>query len=131
MEVLFMSSSVYSAVVRIWLCLLGVLAWMAILLDNATTSFCLTVPCCEGGFLYEGNPMTRFFISLFGLDWVLWANSGLSLLIILWIYERVIGTMSNRAIWMGSLTFILLVLVRGQAAFNNWNIFVQVLTGKP
>lgn len=120
-----------SGLIRIWLGFLGVLAWVAVLLDNTTTSFCLVIPCCGSrSILYEANPITAFFMDIFGLDWVLWANSGLSLLVILWIYERVMGTMSNRATWMASLTFVFLILIRGQAALNNWSIYTRFFIGE-
>ena len=124
-----MSSSVRPVSVRLWLVLLGVLAWISILLDNAITSFCLTIPCCRDFTLVEGNPITRFFIGVFGLDAALLINSSWSLLVILWIYERVTASPTNRSIWIGSLVLTLLILIRGAAAINNWNIFVQAWLG--
>jgi hypothetical protein len=124
-----MSSSVRSVSMRVWLSLLGVLAWISVLLDNATTSFCLTIPCCRDVTLVEGNPITHFFIGVFGLDAALLINCFWSLLAILWIYERVTASLTNRSIWIGSLVLTLLILIRGAAAINNWNIFVQAWQG--
>lgn len=116
--------------VRLSLCLLGVLAWLAILVDNATTSFCLAIPCCQDVLLYEGNPITSFFMSIFGLDLVLIVNSLLGLVAIVCVYEKVSQTMTNRAIWLGVFFLLLLIVVRGHAAINNWSIFVRFFLGE-
>lgn len=123
-----MSPVVFSVLMRIWLCLLGLLAWMAVLLDNATTSFCLIVVCHPSFELAESNPITRYLIDLLGLDIALGLVSILALLVILWVYEQVVSSQTTRAIWMGSLTYLLLILIRGGAALNNWGIFTDVFS---
>ena len=88
--------------------------------DNATTLVCLTR---LGEVVEEMNPLTRLLITRWGIETTLFFNTLCSGTVIIWVGLQGIEYRSKFAV----LFLLALILIRGYAAWHNFNILLTAL----